>query len=80
MQCRTSKHTWEKLKCVYEGAPKVKECKIQNYKRMFENLKMKEEENIAECIVRVDENFNSIRGIGGEIKEKDVVDKVLRTC
>ena len=40
---------------------------------------MKEEENIAEYILRVDEIVNDIRGIGGEIKEKEVVDKVLRT-
>ena len=39
---------------------------------------MKEEENIAEYILRIDEIFNAIRGIGGEIKEKEVVDKVLR--
>ena len=44
-----------------------------------ENLKMKEQENIVEYLLRVDEIVNSIRGIGGEIKEKEVVDKVLRT-
>ena len=38
---------------------------------------MKEEENIVEYILRVDGIVNSIRGIGGEIKEKEVVDKVL---
>ena len=40
---------------------------------------MKEEENIAKYILRLDEIDNSIRGIGWEIKEKEVVDKVLRT-
>ena len=52
---------------------------INSYKGEFENLKMKEEENIALYILRVDEIVNVIRGIGGEIKEKDIVDKVLRT-
>ena len=79
MQCKTSKHSREKLKYVYEGVPKVEESKLQNYKGQFENLKIKEEENIAEYIPRVDEIVNSIRGIEGEIKEKHVVDKVLRT-
>ena len=32
MQWKTSKHAWEKLKCVYEGVPKVKESKLQTYK------------------------------------------------
>ena len=40
---------------------------------------MKEEENIAEYLLRVDEIVNAIKDIGGEIKEKDVFDKVLRT-
>ena len=78
MQCKTSKHAWENLKCVYEGGPKVKQSKHQKYKGQFESLKIKEEENIAEFL-RVYEIVNAIRGIGGEIKEKEVVDKVLRT-
>ena len=40
---------------------------------------MKEEENIVEYVLRVDEILNAIRGIGGEIKEREVVDKVLRS-
>ena len=40
---------------------------------------MKEEENIAECLLRVDEIINAIRGPGGVTKEREVVDKVLRT-
>ena len=70
MQCKTSKHAWEKLKCIYEGTSKVKEYKLHAYKGQFENIKMKEEENIAEYILREDDIVNAIRGIGGEIKEK----------
>ena len=44
-----------------------------------ESLKMKEEKNIAEYLLRVDEIVNAIKGLGGEIKEKEVVEKVLRT-
>ena len=73
MQWKTSKHAQEKLKYVYEGVPNVEESKLQNYKGQFENLKIKEEENIAEYILRVDEIHNAIRGIGGEVKEKEVV-------
>ena len=40
---------------------------------------MKEEENIGEYILRVDEFVNAIRGLGGKLKEKEVVSKVLRT-
>ena len=40
---------------------------------------MKEEANIGEYLLRVDEVVNAIRGLGGELKEREVVDKVLRT-
>ena len=40
---------------------------------------MKEEKNIAEYLLRVDGIGNAIRGIVGVIKEREVVDKVLRT-
>src|SRR5882757_4198323 len=79
MSYKTAKQDWDKLKIVYEGASKVKESKIQPYKGKFESLKMKEEENIGEYLLRVDEVVNAIRGLGGELKEKEVVSKVLRT-
>ena len=40
---------------------------------------MKEEENIGEYLLRVDEVVNAIRGLGWKLKEKEVVSKVLRT-
>ena len=59
--------------------PKSKNPNFKHIKGQFEILKMKEEENITEYLLRVDEIVNVIRGIGREIKEKEVVDKVLRT-
>ena len=40
---------------------------------------MKEEENIEEYLLRVDEVVNAIRGLGRKLKEREVVNKVLRT-
>ena len=40
---------------------------------------MKEEENLGEYLLRVDEFVNAITGIGRKLKEKQVVSKVLRT-
>jgi hypothetical protein len=37
---------WDKLKVIYEGYSKVKQDKLQTYRTQFENLKMKEEDNI----------------------------------
>ena len=79
MQCTSAKQAWNKLNITYEGESKVKESKIQTYKGRFESLKMKEEENIVEYLICVDEVVNAIRGLGGKLKEKEVVSKVLRT-
>jgi hypothetical protein len=49
------------LEVVYEGDDKVKEAKPQIYRIHFENLKMKEEENIVEYFHRLDEVVNSIK-------------------
>ena len=68
MRCKNSKQAWDKLKIIYEGASKVKESKLQTYKGKFEILKMKDEENIREYLLIVDNVFNAIRGLGGKIK------------
>ena len=47
MHCETMKEIWHKLKNIYEGDDKVKGAKLQTYRAQFENLKMKDEENIA---------------------------------
>jgi hypothetical protein len=61
------------------GDPKFKIAKIQNYRGQFEQLNMKEYENIATYILRVDETINEIIGLGEEIKESEIVQKVLRS-
>ena len=40
---------------------------------------MKEEISFGEYLLRVDEVVNAIRGLGGELKEREVVNQVLRT-
>ena len=79
MGCNTAKEVWDKLKSIYEGDPKVKQVKLQRHREEFENLKMNENEDIATYILRVDEVFNSIRGLGEEIDESLVLQKVLRS-
>jgi hypothetical protein len=64
---------------MYEGDAKVKEAKLQTYKGQFEQLKMKENENIATYFLRLDETVNAIRGLGEEFDESIIVQKVLRS-
>jgi uncharacterized lipoprotein YehR (DUF1307 family) len=79
MGCNTAKEVWDKLKSIYEGDQKVKKVKVQRHRVEFENLKMNEKEDIATYLLRVDEVVNSIRGLGEEIDESLVVQKVLRS-
>jgi hypothetical protein len=75
----TAKEVWDKLKSIYEGDPKVKQVKLQRHRAEFENLKMNEKEDISTYLLRVDEAVNAIRGLGEEIDESLVVQKVLRS-
>jgi hypothetical protein len=43
----TVQRIWDKLQNIYEGDAKVKGSKIQIFKAKFEQLKMKEDEDIA---------------------------------
>jgi hypothetical protein len=77
--CKSTKEIWDNLQNIYEGYSKFKETKLQTYKGQFEQLKMKEYENIASYFLRVDETVNAIIGLGEEIKESVIVQKVLRS-
>jgi hypothetical protein len=58
--CKSAKDIWDKLRNIYEGDTKVKAAKLQTYRGQFEQLKMKEDENIATYFLRVDEIVNVI--------------------
>jgi hypothetical protein len=45
--CKSAKDIWDKLQNIYEGYTKVKEANLQTYRGQFEQLKMKEDEDIA---------------------------------
>jgi hypothetical protein len=76
--CKSSKEIWDKLQNIYEGDSKFNATKIQTYRGQFEQLKMKEDEDIAAYFLRVDETVNEIIGLGEEIEESVIVQKVLR--
>jgi hypothetical protein len=77
--CKSVKEIWDKLQNIYEGDSKVKATKLQTYRGQFEQLKMKEYEDITTYFLRVDETMNAIIGLGEEIEESVIVQKVLRS-
>ncbi|GLJ14875.1 hypothetical protein SUGI_0242010 [Cryptomeria japonica] len=79
MHCSSAYDIWKKLETIYQGDAKVKESKILTLKNQFESLRMKEDETVASYFLRVDEIVNSRKGLGEEVEEKEVVNKVIRT-
>jgi hypothetical protein len=77
--CKSAKEIWDKLQNIYEGDTKVKATKLQTYRGQFEQLKMKEDEDIVAYFLRVDETVNAIIGLGEEIEESVIVQKILRS-
>jgi hypothetical protein len=73
--CKSAKEIWDKIQNIYERDSKVKATKLQTYRGQFKQLKMKEDENIATYY----ETVNAIIGLGEEIKESVIVQKVLRS-
>jgi hypothetical protein len=78
MHCKTAKDLLDKLQNIYEGDAKVKGAKLQILREKFEQLKMKEDEDIASYFIRVDEIMKTIRGLGEKFDEPMIVQKVLR--
>jgi hypothetical protein len=79
LNCNNKKQLWNKLETIYVGDTKVKRAKLQTLKVQYEGLKMKDEENISEYFERFDNIINSIRGLGIEVSDNDLVEKILRT-
>jgi hypothetical protein len=76
--CKSAKEICDKLQNIY-GDSKVKATKLQTYRGQFEQLKMKEDEDITGYFLRVNETMIVIIGLGEEIEESVIVQKVLRS-
>ena len=53
--------------------------KLQSLKVQYEGIKMKDNETISEYFEKFDILFNTIIGLGAEIEDDEIVQKVLRT-
>jgi hypothetical protein len=79
LNCNNAKQFWDKLETIYVGDSKVKRAKLQTLRVQYEGLKMKDEENISKYFERFDNIVNAIRGLGVEVSDNGLVEKVLRT-
>ena len=79
MQLDTAKAIWDKIILSYEGDAKVKSAQLQTLRIQYENLKMDNEESIANFFLRLDDIVNRMRNLGETITESTLVEKILRS-
>ena len=69
---------WDILKTNFEGIDKVQVVKLQNIRREFENLQMKENESIVDYSSRTSNLINQFKSNGEDYQEQRIVEKILR--
>ena len=79
MQLNIAKEIWDKIILSYEGDAKVKSAKLQTLKIQYENLKMDNEESIANLFLCLDDIVNRMRNLVETIIESTLVEKILRS-
>eukprot|EP00253_Pinus_taeda_P016931 PITA_16931 len=75
---KTSKEGWKNLKTAYQGMEKVRIAKLQLLRRDFENLNMKESDNIDSFFTHVIGLVTQMRTHGETIEDRRIVEKILR--
>eukprot|EP00253_Pinus_taeda_P003309 PITA_03309 len=79
MQYKSAKEIWDKIVLSYEGDDQVKREKLQTLRIQYENIRMYNDESVANYFLRVDEIVNCMKNLGEEVKEVVVVEKILRS-
>ena len=75
----TAKEMWDTLENIHEGDKKVKTTKLQVYRAQFENLKMNDDEDIANFFLKVAEIINNMKALGEKMPESIIVQNILRS-
>ena len=70
---------WNKLKDIYRGHENVRRAKVESLRGKFDQMRMREDENIAKYVKRIKASVSGIKACGGDIQETTIVSKVLRT-
>ena len=76
---KNAKELQNKFETIYAGDSKVRMEKLQSLKVQYESIKMKDEENILEYFETIDNLINTIKGLGVQLPDDELVEKVLRT-
>ena len=68
MQYKTAKEIWDKIVLSYDGDEQVKRAKLQTLRIEYENLRLYNDESVANYFLHIDEIVNCMKNLGEEIK------------
>ncbi|EOY21703.1 Uncharacterized protein TCM_013805 [Theobroma cacao] len=77
MSCETAKQAWDKLEEEFLGSGRNKQIRLQNLRRQYELLRMKDSQNVQKFIDAVMKVVNQIRLLGENLSDAKVVEKIL---
>ena len=75
----SAKEAWETLATRYQGLAKINIVKLQNTRRDFESLQMKETNDIDSFMNRAMSVVNQLKIYNEDVKDRTVIEKVLRS-
>ncbi|XP_074362613.1 uncharacterized protein LOC141702933 [Apium graveolens] len=78
-EAKTAKQAWEILQKSFQGVEKVKKVRLQMLRGEFENLKMKNSENIGEFVTHLKAVTNEMKRNGESLGDVRVMEKLLRS-
>ena len=76
---KQAKEEWDILPTSYQGMDKVKTSKLQILRRYFETMSMKDTNSVDSFYTHVIGLINQIKSHGQTIKDRMIVEKVLRS-
>jgi hypothetical protein len=77
--CANAKKMWDKLALVHGGDPNLLRAKVESLRGKYDDMRMKEGENVVHYVNQIKEVVSAIKVDGGFISYYDIVSNVLRT-
>ncbi|KHN42350.1 Retrovirus-related Pol polyprotein from transposon TNT 1-94, partial [Glycine soja] len=74
-----SKEAWDILEKYHDGGEKVKQVKLQSFRRKYEMMQMEEGQKIGDYFSKLTSLVNQMQTCGEVITDQMVVEKVLRS-
>ena len=78
-QCASAQKAWKTLENMFEGTTSVKRTKLDMLASRFENLRMDEEETVAQFSAKLCDISNECFELGKQYKDKKLVKKLKRS-